>query len=426
MSRVLRNTLLENRTARARLKPRAKPYKAKIQPGLDVGYRPAKKGAGSWLAILYLGQQRYHFASIGTADDHADADGLTIFSWGMAQEEARKIAAKRANEAAGVVSGKGPLTVAHVLETYLSWLKNHGKSVQSARYCADALIIPELGEIEAAKLTAARIRAWHESLAKTPRRLRTSEGEEQRYQATTNDEDRVRARKSTANRVLVILRAALNRAWREGLIPSDDAWRRVRAFSETDAARVRYLSIAECVRLVNSADADFRPMIRAALETGARFSELARLMVADFNPDSATLAIRKSKSGKSRHVVLTDQGAAFFRTSCAGRPPDEPMFRRADGEQWQGGMQARRMTQACARARISPPVGIHAMRHTYCSHSIMNGAPLLVVARNLGHRDTRMVELHYGHLAEGYIATAIRAAAPRFDGVETSNIHAIA
>jgi hypothetical protein len=39
----------------------------------------------------------------------------------------------------------------------------------------------------------------------------------------------------------------------------------------------------------------------------------------------------------------------------------------------------------------------------------------MVVARNLGHADTRMVERHYGHLAPSYIADAIRAAAPTFD-----------
>jgi hypothetical protein len=50
----------------------------------------------------------------------------------------------------------------------------------------------------------------------------------------------------------------------------------------------------------------------------------------------------------------------------------------------------------------------------------MNGVPLLVVARNLGHTDTRMVEKHYGHLAPSFIADAIRAGAPRFGaGVDT-------
>ena len=44
----------------------------------------------------------------------------------------------------------------------------------------------------------------------------------------------------------------------------------------------------------------------------------------------------------------------------------------------------------------------------------MNGAPLHVVVKNLGHADTRMVERHYGHLAPSCIADAIRAAAPKF------------
>ena len=34
----------------------------------------------------------------------------------------------------------------------------------------------------------------------------------------------------------------------------------------------------------------------------------------------------------------------------------------------------------------------------------MGGMPLMVVARNLGHADTRMVERHYGHLAPSYVA----------------------
>jgi hypothetical protein len=50
----------------------------------------------------------------------------------------------------------------------------------------------------------------------------------------------------------------------------------------------------------------------------------------------------------------------------------------------------------------------------------MNGTPLLVVAKNLGHADTRMVEMHYGHLAPSFIANAIRAGAPRYRVKTTS------
>ena len=46
----------------------------------------------------------------------------------------------------------------------------------------------------------------------------------------------------------------------------------------------------------------------------------------------------------------------------------------------------------------------------------MAGVPLLVVARNLGHVDTRMVEKHYGHLTQSFITEAIHASAPRYGG----------
>jgi hypothetical protein len=43
---------------------------------------------------------------------------------------------------------------------------------------------------------------------------------------------------------------------------------------------------------------------------------------------------------------------------------------------------------------------------------VMDGVPLMVAARNLGHADTRMVEKHYGHLATSYVREAIRAVKP--------------
>jgi integrase len=72
------------------------------------------------------------------------------------------------------------------------------------------------------------------------------------------------------------------------------------------------------------------------------------------------------------------------------------------------------MAEACERAKIKPAVSIHILRHTWASLSVMSGVPLMVVARNLGHVDTRMVERHYGHLAPSYVADAIRAGAPKF------------
>ena len=155
-------------------------------------------------------------------------------------------------------------------------------------------------------------------------------------------------------------------------------------------------------------------MVQAALETGARYGELGHLTVADFNPDMGIIAIRKSKSDKPRHVVLTDEGQAFFKQVCMGRAGNEVMFNKPTGGAWGKSEQGRPMIAACERSKIAPRISFHGLRHTWASLSVMAGVPLLVVAKNLGHSDTKMVEKHYGHLAPSYIADAIRAGAPRF------------
>ena len=63
------------------------------------------------------------------------------------------------------------------------------------------------------------------------------------------DAETLRKRKATANRVLTVLKAALNKAWEDGLVPTADAWRRVKPFREVDLPKVRYLSEADCARL---------------------------------------------------------------------------------------------------------------------------------------------------------------------------------
>jgi integrase len=217
-----------------------------------------------------------------------------------------------------------------------------------------------------------------------------------------------------------LLKAALNHAFAEGKVASDVEWRRVKPFPKVNRSRAAYLTVAECTRLLNACDAEFRLLVRGALETGARYGELCRLKCGDFNPDAGTIYIGTSKSGLSRHIVLTDDGREFFAQLVAGRAARSPMF----GREWKPSEQARPMRAACERAKITP-VGIHQLRHTWASLAVMNGIPLPVVAANLGHMDTRMVEKHYGHLAPSYVAETIRARAPRFGKVKASNVRAL-
>jgi integrase len=412
MPRKVKDRNLDSREARERLKPRGMPYYRSLDKKLHLGYRRLPKGkAGTWWARHYMGERQYEVEGLGVADDLSAADGTEILDFWQAQAKARERMTARTHAAAGKT---GPLTVRDVVEEYLQFLETNRKSAYDARYRAAAFIYPALGDLEIVELTTERLERWHANLAKSAPRLRTREGEKQKHREIINDDEARRRRRSTANRTLTVLKAALNRAWRRGKVPSNTAWARVEPFENVDAARARYLTVAEAKRLINAADAKFRPLIQAALQTGARYGELARLQVHDFNSDAGTVAIRQSKSGNPRHIVLTDEGMALFKQLAAGHAGSDLLIPTADGGVWQKSQQARPMIEACARAKITPRVSFHILRHTWASLATMNGVPLLVVARNLGHADTRMVERHYGHLAPSYVADAIRKGAPRF------------
>jgi integrase len=226
--------------------------------------------------------------------------------------------------------------------------------------------------------------------------------------------------------VLTILKAALNHAHRKGRCASDDAWRTVRGFREADAAKLRYLSDDEARRLTNACPADFRALVTAALLTGWRYGELAAMTGDDFNADSGTVRVRTSKSGKSRHVVVTQEGRDFVARLAAGKPGSTRLFIRGNGKPWGKSEQQRPLNVACGAARIDPPVNFHGLRHTYASRLAMRGVPLAVIAAQLGHSDTRMVEKHYGHLSPSYIADTVRAAFGSLGLVEPSNVVTIA
>ncbi|WP_315729124.1 site-specific integrase [Bradyrhizobium sp. SZCCHNS2015] len=422
MARTVRDAKLETREARLRLKPRPKPYYRVMDPGLHLGYRRLKTGTGKWVVRHYVGEQKYEVETIGPADDSSDADGIAILTFAQAQSRAREIRDGRAKKAAGHV---GPLTVRKAIADYLAFLENNRRSAKFSTYAADAFILPELGDLEVETLTKDRIEQWHADIAKAGARVRSKKGKEQRFREVVDLEEASRRRKSTANRILTILKAALNRAWKDGKASSDAAWRKVEPFQNVDAARVRYLTHAEVKRLLNGCEPEFRRLVRGALETGARYGELTALRTADFNPDSGTIAIRQSKSGKPRHVVLTEDGVAFFQSVTTGKAGAEIIFTKADGTVWRKDHQKEPMAQANKRATVTPAINFHGLRHTWASHAVMNGVPLMVVAKNLGHADTRMVEKHYGHLAPSYVADAIRAGAPRFGEIEQSNVAAL-
>ena len=91
---------------------------------------------------------------------------------------------------------------------------------------------------------------------------------------------------------------------------------------------IRYLKPVECTRLVNACAEPFRSLVRGVLLAGARYSELARLKAADIDLDARTVAVRETKAGKPRHIVLTDEATALFRSLVHGKEGSALVFPR--------------------------------------------------------------------------------------------------
>jgi integrase len=132
--------------------------------------------------------------------------------------------------------------------------------------------------------------------------------------------------------------------------------------------------------------------------------------------------VRASKSGRPRHVVLTEDGITLFEQHVAGKLGAALVFTRPDGVPWGRSHQHRPLREACRRAGINPAASFHILRHTYATHLLQAGVPLPVIAANLGHADTRMTERHYAHLVPSHVADMIRANMPKLGLVEPSPV----
>ncbi len=414
MARLKRDNLLASREARNDLRARPEPYWRKLQDGLALGYRKSRDG-GAWLARLYVGNKRYAEKRLATADDNADPDGLKVLSFAQAQRAAFDADRVQSEHGAGLT-----YTVGDALSDYVDYLRSDRKSADDAEAKLKAYVSDELREKRLADLFAADLDTWRDAALKRQRKARKVRKANAKSQKRTKvaparpseDElrERARRRKSTVNRVINLLKGALNRAYANGHASSKEPWTRLRRFKNADGSRTRWLTVEESMRLLNASSAQLRPLLRAAIQTGCRQGELLRVQGRDYDARSRTLRVAESKGGKPRNVPLEAEAAAMFEVLAAGRER-QPLFERADGIAWHRVEIGRELARAVAGAGISP-VTFHELRHTYASHLIQKGVGLLYVAQALGHRDSRMVERHYGHLAPSHFAETIRANIP--------------
>jgi integrase len=395
-----------------KLTPRREPYWRTIQQGRLVGYRRLAGGkAGTWIAQFYQREMTpsRQFLSLGTADDMLEADGFVTLTFNQAQEKA----AKWFGELMRADGRKAePLTVKEAVEHYLAdYTGRGGKALKDLETAFNAHVLPTLGDKQVARLTAPMIRTWLRDLASAAPRLRVSnkpDAQPRKAAPKASTPDAMRARRASANRVLTNLKAALNLAFREQRVPSDDAWRRVEPFQNVGQPRIRYLSDDEAVRLIDASSPAFRDLVQAALLTGCRYGELAAAKAIDLNLDAGSLRIPVAKGGKPRSVVLTAEAVQLFNRLSAGKPAGALLLVRGDGSAWGKSYSQRPLAEACKAARICPGITFHGLRHTHASRLAMAGTPMSVIAAQLGNSEAVCAK-HYAHLSPSYVSDTIRA-----------------
>jgi integrase len=393
MAQKVRNSVLESRSNRLRLHVAKKPTFVRIGPGLSLGYR-RNQTSGTWVLRLADGRGGSRTEAIGFADDHDAADGRQFLDFWQAQEGA-KAAARRL----GGVPGAEPLTVGAATETYLGWL-----TAKNARTAADTRgrlnrhFLPIFADRLIASLTKTELDRWLASMV-----------------AKSDDPDRVRRSKDSANRVLSMVKALLNHALRDPSsgLTDDGGWRFVRPFRGAAKPRdIRYTD-EEVRRLVACAtDVALANLMTGAYLTGARYGELAEARVSHFDPRARTLRANVGKTG-TRTIILQTSAADFFRELATKRAPSEFLFLRSDGSRWKRSDQTKPIKDALQKAGLAPEGSIYALRHTYVSCAIEGGVPLNVIADNCG-TSVRMIEKTYAKILAEKRRDFIERGAPAF------------
>jgi integrase len=424
MARAKRDTTLESRTNRLKL-PVGTRHWVSTGDDCSLGYRRTSEGFGMWQGRIRI-EGQYKFTTFGEADDFRDADGIKTLNYFQAYDKARKWSSGlRQDHSNPSVYAQKTLTLRKAAESYLAWFKDHRKAYKETYLNIHAHILPIFGDTLVSELKTAAIKAWLNKLAATPARKRTGMGKKMAFRDAPKTDNDKRARKSSANRSLTILKAILNKAFQDELVTDDTAWRRVKPFENADEPITRFLTEAECTRLINASREDFRALVKAGLFTGARYTELTTLKAKDVNLDSLSVYIQPSKSGKGRHIPLSPQGVDFFKSLRAGKTGQQNVFTKENGEIWGRNHHVRLLIDACHKAKIEPVIGFHELRHTYASLLAQAGADLLTISKLLGHSDTRITSRHYAHLCDKTIANAVNKFLPSFGHVSESKVKSI-
>jgi len=157
-----------------------------------------------------------------------------------------------------------------------------------------------------------------------------------------------------------------------------------------------------------------KAMLMITYSSGLRVSETARLKMTDIDSKRMTVRIRQGKGGNDRYSILSQTALEQLRQYWKKYRPTEWLF---DGQKKDDHITAQTIQTifyaAKKRARITKPVSIHTLRHSFATHLIEAGTSLHHVQLLLGHRSptTTTVYLHVSRLNLAQVISPLDRAA---------------
>ena len=210
---------------------------------------------------------------------------------------------------------------------------------------------------------------------------------------------------ATCNRILAVFKTICSLAELRGVLSAGQSPCAGVSPFRIRTQRERYLSRDEARRLMRALEKSDRPealALRLLLLTGARKSEILRAQWEDVRLDLRLLIVPLSKSGRPRHIPLSDEAMAVIRSIprrqgtpwlFPGHAPGKPLS------------DLYLFWNRLRRGLGFADVRIHDLRHTFASFLVNAGHSLYEVQKLLGHGDPRTT-MRYAHLGQASLVAA--------------------
>jgi integrase len=212
---------------------------------------------------------------------------------------------------------------------------------------------------------------------------------------------------SSLNRDMTAIRAALNRAYAEGLTTSDFSWRaKLAPVKNADRRRDVYLDGDQRRKLIAGSRDDLANLLRGLCLLPLRPGALAALRVADYDKRLGALRIGKDKSGQDRKISLPETTNQFFSQMARDKLPGAPLIARGDGTVWNKDAWKHPLKDAVCATGLPEAATCYSIRHSVITDLIHGGLDTLTVAQIAG-TSVLMIEKHYGHLTQDQARKAL-------------------